>query len=48
MLLTIAMLVALCAAMIIYKARGAGRDAQGNLGWMSAQWIAEHRSSHPS
>jgi len=44
----IAVLVAASAAWIIHKARAAGRGAQGNLGWMSPQWIAEHRSSHPS
>ena len=45
---TIAVLVALSAALIIDKARAAGRGAQGNLGCMSAQWIAEHRSSRQS
>ena len=48
MFLTIAVLVAVSAALIIYKARGAGRGAQANLGWMSQQWLAEHNSSHLS
>ncbi len=46
MFLTIAVLVAVSAALMIHKARGAGRGAQANLGWMSPQWLAEHRSSH--
>ena len=45
---TIAVLVALSAALIIHKARAVEHGGQRNLGWMSAQWIAEHRSSHPS
>ena len=48
MLFTIAVLVAVSAALITQQARVAGRDAQANLGWMSAQWLAEHRASHPS
>ena len=48
MLFTIAFIVAVSAAWIIHKARVAGTGAQANLGWMSAQWLAEHRSSHPS
>jgi hypothetical protein len=48
MLITIAFLVAVSAAWIIHKTRAAGTGAQANLGWMSAQWLAEHRSSHPS
>jgi len=48
MLFTIAALVAVSAALIVYQARVAGRGAQGNLGWMSPQWIAENRSSDRS
>ena len=48
MLSIIAALVAVSAALIVYKARVAWRGAQRNLGWMSPQWIAEHRSSRPS
>jgi len=47
MFFTITCLVAASAALIVHKARAAGR-AQANLGWMSTQWLAEHRSSHPS
>ena len=48
MLFTIALLVAVSGALIIYKARVARRGARANLGWMSAQWLSEHRGSHPS
>jgi hypothetical protein len=48
MLFTTALLVAVSAVVIIHKARVAARGAQANLGWMSTQWLAEHRSSHPS
>ena len=48
MLFTIAFFVAVSAALIIHQARVAGTRAQAHLGWMSAQWLAEHRSSHPS
>jgi hypothetical protein len=48
MLFTTAFLVAVSAALILHKARAAGRRVQTNLGWMSPQWLAEHRSSHPS
>ena len=33
---------------MLYKARVAGRVNPANLGWMSAQWLAEHRASHLS
>jgi hypothetical protein len=48
MLLTIAVLVAVGVALMINKARVAPRAAQAHLGWMSAQWLAEHRASHLS
>ena len=48
MLFIIAFLVAVSAVLIIHKARGTGRGAPASLGWMSAQWLAEQRSSHPS
>jgi hypothetical protein len=48
MLFTTAFLVAVSTVVIIHKARVAARGAQANLGWMSTQWLAEHRSSHPS
>jgi hypothetical protein len=46
MLFAIAVLVAVSGALIIDKARVAGRVNQASLGWMSAQWLAEHRASH--
>jgi hypothetical protein len=48
MLFILAVLVAVSAALIIHQGRVAGRSAQASLGWMSAQWLAEHRASHPS
>jgi hypothetical protein len=46
---TIAMLVAAAGgALMLYKRRAAGRVNPANLGWMSEQWLAENRSSHPS
>ena len=44
MLVIIAVFVSICGALIIYEARG-GRRAN-DLGWMSAQWLAEYRASH--
>ncbi len=37
-----AILIAISGALFIYKARATGRANQSNLGWMSAQWLAEH------
>ena len=48
MLFTIAVLVAAGAAVMLYKVRAAWRAYPADLGWMSAQWLAEHRASHPS
>jgi len=45
---TIAVLVAAGGALLLYNARVAGRVHPASLGWMSAQWLAEHRASHPS
>jgi hypothetical protein len=47
MLFTIAVLVA-GGALIFYKLRAAARAKPADLGWMSAQWLAEYRASHPS
>jgi hypothetical protein len=46
MVFTIAMLLALGGVLIAHEARAAGRFDPGNIGWMSAQWLAEHRASH--
>ena len=48
MLFTIAFLVAVGGALIIHRGALPGGANQANLGWMSAQWLAEHRASHPS
>ncbi len=48
MLLTIGVLVTVTAAVIIRKMRAAGDAKAKNLGWMSDQWLAEHRASHLS
>ena len=48
MLFTIAVLTAVGGALLIHRVRAAGRANQANLGWMSAQWLAEHRASHLS
>jgi hypothetical protein len=48
MLFSIAVLVATSGALMIYKARTGGRVNSADLGWMSAQWLAEHRASHLS
>ncbi|AMY11889.1 hypothetical protein LuPra_05157 [Luteitalea pratensis] len=47
MMLTIAVLVA-AGALMLHKARVAGRVNTADPGWMSAQWLAEHRASHLS
>jgi len=46
LLLTLAILVAAGGAVILYNARASARVKPANLGWMSAQWLAEHRASH--
>ena len=48
MLFTLAVLVAAGGALILYKAQVAGRFNPADLGWMSEQWLAEHRASHHS
>jgi hypothetical protein len=46
MFLILAVLVAAGGAVMLYNARASRRDIAENLGWMSAQWLAEHRASH--
>lgn len=48
MVFTIAVLVAAGCVLVLYFARAAGRVNPANLGWMSAQWLAEHRASQLS
>jgi len=35
-------------ALILLKARAVARAKPADLGWMSAQWLAEYRASHPT
>jgi hypothetical protein len=44
MLLTIGFLVILAAMTLVLRPRATTK----NDGWMSEQWLAEHRASHPS
>ena len=36
------------ATLIVTKVRAARAPTGPNLGWMSEQWLAEHRAMHPS
>jgi hypothetical protein len=47
MLFIIGILIALASAVIIRRVRIAGVNAEA-IGWMSQQWIAEYRASHPT
>jgi hypothetical protein len=46
MLFTAGLVIALIAVVIIPRMRVAGGVTSANLGWMSEQWLAEHRASH--
>jgi hypothetical protein len=46
MLLLIGIAVVLIAVLIIPRMRVPGGVNSANLGWMSEQWLAEHRASH--
>jgi hypothetical protein len=45
MLFTAAVVIVLAAVAIVLRMRMAGLNAD-DLGWMSEQWLAEHRASH--
>jgi hypothetical protein len=45
MLVTTLILLAVCIALVIYKAR-TGRSRNARLGSMSDRWLAEQRASH--
>jgi hypothetical protein len=47
MMITLAVLVA-AGALMLHKARASERVSTADPGSMSAQWLAEHRASHPS
>jgi hypothetical protein len=46
MLLIIGVLVTVTATLVVRKMRGPADTNGPNLGWMSEQWLAEHRASH--
>ena len=46
MLLIVGAVIVLIAVVIMPRMRGPGRMDAGNHGWMSEQWLAEHRASH--
>ena len=46
MLLIIGVVTALVAAAVIPRIRVPGGVNANQLGWMSEQWLAEHRASH--
>jgi hypothetical protein len=49
MMLLIGIGAALIAAIVVMaKLRATRLAAPPNLGWMSEQWLAEHRAVHPS
>jgi hypothetical protein len=48
MLLIIGVLITLTAVTVISRLRVARGDNTAKLGWVSQQWLAEHRASHPS
>ena len=41
-------LIALTAAVILDRVRTSQALTTGQLGWMSEQWLAEHRAVNPS
>jgi hypothetical protein len=46
MLFIVGIVVVLIAVVIIPMMRVPGGVNSANLGWMSEQWLAEHRASH--
>ena len=48
MLLTLGVLFTVIAVWIYRKMRGPTDTGGPNLGWMSEQWLAEHRAQHLS
>ena len=40
--------VLIITTIIVTKLRASRVPATPNLGWMSEQWLAEHRAMHPS
>jgi len=48
MLLIIGALIALIAAVIIQRVWASRTAKPAQFGWVSEQWLAEYRASHPS
>jgi hypothetical protein len=46
MLFIVGLVMVLIAVVIIPRMRAPGGVNSANLGWMSEQWLAEHRASH--
>jgi hypothetical protein len=46
MLFIVGVVIALVAVGILPRMRVAGGVNAAHLGWMSEQWLAEHRASH--
>jgi hypothetical protein len=46
MLFIVVLVMVLIAVVIIPRMRVPGGVNSANLGWMSEQWLAEHRASH--
>ena len=46
MLFIVGIVIALIAVVIIPRVRVPDGVNSANLGWMSEQWLAEHRASH--
>jgi hypothetical protein len=46
MLFIVGVVIVSIAVVIIPKMRVPGGVNSANLGWMSEQWLAEHRASH--
>jgi hypothetical protein len=46
MLFIVGAVIVLIAVVMIPKMRVPGGVNAANLGWMSEQWLAEHRASH--
>ena len=46
MLLIVGLVIVLIAVVIIPRMRVPGGMNASTLGWMSEQWLAEHRASH--
>jgi len=46
MLFIVGIVIALIAVVIIPRLRVPGGVNSATLGWMSQQWLAEHRASH--